>query len=229
MKKKIILIVDDEKDMRELISICLQGEYETVEAEDGESALELLDAQVIDLVLLDVMMPIMDGFSVLKEMKQIEKVKDIPVILLTALGDTEDIVKGLNRGADDYIIKPFEPREMIARIQSVLRRSTILEEVFELHHLKFDQEKYQVTYNGQVVPLTKKEYKLFFRLASHPGRVYSREQLVELEWDFSFDGDARNVDAHIKNIREKLKKTKYPHKVIETVWGIGYQVVQELS
>ncbi|WP_216828167.1 response regulator transcription factor [Alkalihalobacterium elongatum] len=229
MKKKIILIVDDESDMRELISICLQSDYETIAAEDGEVALKVLDSQNVDLVLLDVMMPVMDGFSVLTEMKQIQKMKDTPVILLTALGDTDDIVKGLNRGADDYIVKPFEPREMVARIQSVIRRSAITDETFEIHGLTFDQEKYQVSYSGQVVPLTKKEYQLFFRLASHPGRVYSREQLVELEWDFSFDGDARNVDAHIKNIREKLKKTGYTHKVIETVWGIGYQVVQELS
>ncbi|MEB1809877.1 MAG: response regulator transcription factor [Bacillaceae bacterium] len=229
MKKKIILIVDDESDMRELISICLQNDYETVEAENGEAALEILDTQSVDLVLLDVMMPIMDGISVLTEMKQMEKMKEIPVILLTALGDTDDIVKGLNKGADDYIVKPFEPREMVARIQSVIRRSAIIEQTFEIHGLLFDQEKYQVSYNGKVVPLTKKEYQLFFRLASHPGRVYSREQLVELEWDFSFDGDARNVDAHIKNIREKLKKTGYTQKVIETVWGIGYQVVEDLS
>ncbi|WP_175576458.1 response regulator transcription factor [Alkalihalobacterium alkalinitrilicum] len=228
MKKKNILIVDDERDMRELISICLQGEYETIEAENGDVALELFESQPVDLVLLDVMMPIMDGFSVLSEMKQIEKMKDIPVILLTALGDTDDIVRGLTQGADDYIVKPFEPREMVARIQSVLRRSAITEDTFEIHQLIFDQEKYQVSYNGKIVPLTKKEFQLFFRLASRPGRVYSREQLVELEWDFTFDGDARNVDAHIKNIREKLKKTGYTHKVIETVWGIGYQVVQEL-
>ncbi|OLO40973.1 DNA-binding response regulator [Alkalihalophilus pseudofirmus] len=221
-------MVDDERDMRELISICLQGEYETIEAENGDVALELFESQPVDLVLLDVMMPIMDGFSVLSEMKQIEKMKDIPVILLTALGDTDDIVRGLTQGADDYIVKPFEPREMVARIQSVLRRSAITEDTFEIHQLIFDQEKYQVSYNGKIVPLTKKEFQLFFRLASRPGRVYSREQLVELEWDFTFDGDARNVDAHIKNIREKLKKTGYTHKVIETVWGIGYQVVQEL-
>lgn len=223
---KTILVCDDEKEMRDLIKICLQGNYQFQEAGDGEEALEVLTKQHIHLVILDIMMPKKNGFEVIEEMKSREKFKEIPIIMLTALGETDDVVKGLNLGADDYIVKPFEPSVLLARINSVLRRVDKLEEHLEVHGLHVNMEKMQITYQGRVLPLTKKEFNLFTRLATNPGRVYTREQLVELEWDMAFSGDTRNIDAHVKNIREKLKKIGYEKKLIETVWGIGYQFVE---
>lgn len=225
--KKTILICDDEKEMRNLIKICLQDKYEAKEASDGEECLQVLEENDIHLVLLDIMMPAKSGYDVIKEMKKRDKFKDIPIILLTALGETEDVVKGLNIGADDYIVKPFEPSVLLARINSVFRRVDKFSEVYEIHGLCIDFDKRQVTYKDKVLPLTKKEFHLFTRLATNPGRVYSREQLVELEWDMSFSGDTRNIDAHIKNIREKLRRIGYEKHIIETVWGVGYQFVEE--
>jgi DNA-binding response OmpR family regulator len=227
-----ILIVDDEKEMRHLLATCLQHQkFEIDEAASGYDALKKLMDTSYDLILLDVMMPTVDGFEVLKQIR--EKVnKDLPVVLLTALGETEKVVKGLKLGADDYIVKPFEPSELVARIESVLRRSkrgeqTTIEDVFTIHGVCIEPHKVRASYNGQVISLTKKEFNLLFRLASHLGRVYSREQLLELEWGYGYEGDTRTVDAHIKNIREKLKQAHFNKQIIETVWGIGYQMTEE--
>ena len=223
---KKILIVDDESEMRDLIRVCLFENYEIEEAKDGEEAISILENKRVDLVLLDVMMPNMNGLDVIKEMKLRERFKEVPIIMLTALGESDDIVKGLNLGADDYIVKPFEPSVLLARINSVLRRTDKTEEVWNVHGLVVHMEKLQVSYNGKILPLTKKEFNLFTRLAQHPGRVYSREQLVDLEWDIAFMGDTRNIDAHVKNVREKLKKIGFEKQLIETVWGVGYQFVE---
>lgn len=223
---KTILIVDDESEMRDLIRVCLFDNYVIEEAKDGEEAISKLENKRVDLVLLDVMMPNMNGLDVIKEMKLRERFKEIPIIMLTALGESDDIVKGLNLGADDYIVKPFEPTVLLARINSVLRRTDKTEEVWNVHGLVVHMEKMQVSYNGKILPFTKKEFNLFTRLAQHPGRVYSREQLVELEWDIAFMGDTRNIDAHVKNVREKLKKIGFEKQLIETVWGVGYQFVE---
>lgn len=226
MRSKTILIVDDESEMRDLIKVCLFEKYQFEEAIDGEDAIVNLENKRVDLVLLDVMMPTMNGLDVIKEMKTRERFKEIPIIMLTALGESDDIVKGLNLGADDYIVKPFEPSVLLARINSVIRRVDKTEEVWDVHGLIVHMEKMQITFEGKVLPLTKKEFSLFTRLAQNPGRVYSREQLVELEWDIAFMGDTRNIDAHVKNIREKLKKIGYQKQLIETVWGVGYQFIE---
>jgi DNA-binding response OmpR family regulator len=228
---KRILIVDDEKEMRHLLYNCLQHEeYKIDEAASGQEAIQNLLGSFYDLVLLDIMMPIVSGFEVLKQIRE-EVDQDLPVVLLTALGETDKVVEGLNLGADDYIVKPFEPKELVARIQSVLRRSnrgkTSNTDSFTIHGLDFDTAKVRVSYQGKVLPLTKKEFQLLFRLATHPGRVYSREKLLELEWGYDFEGDTRTVDAHIKNIREKLKQIDFTKPIIETIWGLGYQMIEE--
>jgi DNA-binding response OmpR family regulator len=229
-----VLIVDDEKEMRNLLKVCLMPYgYVIEEAQTGFEALEKVMDTKYDLILLDIMMPTIDGFEVLKNVREMLD-KDIPIILLTALGDTERIVEGLQLGADDYMVKPFEPRELQARIQSVMRRSqkgNLVEEEanFSLHQLFFEENKLRVSYLGQTLPLTKKEYKVLLRLAKNPGRVYSREQLVQLEWDDFYEGDARTIDTHIKNVREKLKAVGFSKHIIETVWGIGYQMLEDFS
>ncbi|RXJ01918.1 DNA-binding response regulator [Anaerobacillus alkaliphilus] len=228
-----VLIVDDEKEMRKLLTTCLKPYgYMIDEAQDGFDAIEKISNEHYDLVLLDIMMPTLDGFGVLTNIREVLQ-QDIPIVLLTALGDTDRVVKGLKLGADDYIVKPFEPRVLQARIESVLRRAK--KEVpsegkrFSLHELFFDENKLRVSYLDQPLPLTKKEYKIFVRLAKNPGRVYSREQLVQLEWDDYYEGDARTVDTHIKNVREKLKAVGFTKQIIETVWGIGYQILEDDS
>lgn len=229
--KERLLIIDDQKEMRQLLKVCIQHKgYEMIEAESGTEALEKIKNQKFDLVLLDIMMPNKDGFEVLKEIRADIDPK-LPVIMLTALGETDKVVKGLQLGADDYVVKPFEPRELVARVESVLRRSSLRDNstsnVFSIHGLTIDNEKLQISFQDRVVPLTKKEFHLFARLLKHPGKTYSRDQLLELEWGYDFDGDARTVDAHIKNIREKLKKSGYSQSMIDTVWGIGYRLIEE--
>jgi two-component system response regulator ResD len=222
-----ILIVDDEQEMRTLLKLCLsEKNYYVSEATNGTEALEVIKNHDISIVILDIMMPEIDGFEVLKMLRQ-ELEQKTPVILLSALGDTERVVKGLQLGADDYIVKPFEPRELTARIESVLRRSDFqknTDQSFQLKGLEFYPNKFQINFNDIPLPLTKKEFSIFHRLATNPGRVYSREQLLNLEWKMPYEGDLRTVDTHIKNIREKLKAERYEGTVIETVWGIGYKV-----
>ncbi|WP_078578222.1 response regulator transcription factor [Salipaludibacillus agaradhaerens] len=230
MTGKNILIVDDEGEMRLLIKLCLSQEnYTTLEANNGLEALNVIRENDIHLVLLDIMMPEIDGFELLKALRE-ELDKRIPVILISALGDTDRVVKGLHLGADDYIVKPFEPKELVARITSVIRRSFIQRDTdysFEIAGLHFFPNKYEITYHDKSMVMTKKEFSILNRLASNPGRVYSREQILDLEWDMSYDGDLRTVDAHIKNIREKLKSEGYNKEIIETVWGVGYKVIED--
>lgn len=228
-----VLIVDDEKEMRNLLTICLKPYgFDIDEAQTGYDALQKLMDHKYDLIILDVMMPTVDGFEVLTNVREMID-KDVPIILLTALGDTDRIVEGLQLGADDYIVKPFEPKELVARIQSIMRRSKktgqVENETFTLHELLFEENKLRVSYYGKTISLTKKEYKLLLRLAKNPGRVYSREQLVQLEWDDFYEGDARMIDTHIKNVREKLKAFGLTKQIIETVWGIGYHMIEDPS
>ncbi|WP_078593149.1 response regulator transcription factor [Evansella clarkii] len=224
-----ILIVDDEKEMRKLLSICLRpSHYQIDEASNGEEALEKIKQFDYQLVILDIMMPVKDGFELLKTLR-LNLEKHIPVILLTALGDSDRVVEGLKLGADDYIVKPFEPKELLARVEAVLRRSrnkwnTAEKEGFTVMDLHFQPDSYRVIYENKVLPLTKKEFQIFYRLANNPGRVFSREDLLELEWGLAYEGDNRTVDTHVKNIREKLKSMNYNKPVIETVWGIGYKI-----
>lgn len=232
--KATILVVDDEQEMRNLLHVCLkQGDYNIILCASGEEGLQAIRKHSFDLVLLDIMMPVMDGYEVLHRLRK-EMDEDLPVIILTALGDTDSVVKGLNAGADDYVVKPFEPRELTARIASVLRRQASLSNddkkssgLYRIHGLLLEAEQYRLYYRDKTIPLTKKEFQVFARMAMHPGRIYTREQLLELEWDMGYEGDPRTVDAHIKKIREKLQQHHFEKPIIETVWGIGYQVIEE--
>ncbi len=228
-----VLIVDDEAEMRKLLTLCLQPcGFEIDEALSGLDAMQKLIDTKYNLILLDIMMPSCDGFEVLMNVREMID-KDVPIIMVSALGDTDRVIEGLQRGADDYITKPFEPKELVARVQSLLRRTTKITKVegtsFRLHGLLFEEDKMRVSYLGQTLSLTKKEYKLLLRLARDPGRVYSRDQLVQLEWDDFYHGDIRSIDTHIKNVREKLKQVGLTKQIVETAWGVGYKMVEEKS
>lgn len=224
MKK--VLIVDDEPQMQTLISICIQSaNFEVKTVSSGEEAIRLLEENQFDLILLDIMMPGMDGFQVLDQLQKWNWIT--PVIILSALGETDQIVDGLNLGAYDYVTKPFEPKELVARVHSVLRRvQPRVEEISikTMYGITLNEEQKKVTYKQKSIALTKKEFGLFSRLFSQPGRVYTREQLLYLEWDDMDERDYRNVDTHIKNLRDKLKQAGVEEMVVETVWGIGYRI-----
>ncbi|MCL7748402.1 response regulator transcription factor [Halalkalibacter alkaliphilus] len=229
MKK--LLIVDDEVQMHKLIAVCLQEEnYILDTASSGKEAIYMLGQNEYDLLLLDVMMPGVSGYEVLQHIEKEQAA--LPVILLTALGETEDVVKGLNLGADDYITKPFEPSELKARVQSVLRRfqkANTREKVTNLYGITLNENQKLFMIDGQIVGLTRKEYQIFLRLFSNPGQVFTRDQLLELEWDDLGERYDRNIDTHIKNIREKIKNAGLEKRIIETVWGVGYKLSQPES
>jgi DNA-binding response OmpR family regulator len=220
---KEILIVDDDKNICEVIKLYLQKEgYKVTLAYDGQAGIEAFERSTPSLVVLDIMMPCKDGWEVLKE---IRKSSVVPVIMLTAKGETIDKVLGLELGADDYIVKPFDPKEFIARVKAVMRRANMQEE--ENRQIKYDDlmidiSNYTVTYKGEIVEMPPKEIELLFFLASHPNKVFTREQLLQHVWDFEFFGDSRTVDVHIKRLRKKLYD-QGPNWEIKTVWGVGYK------
>lgn len=220
---KDILIVDDDKNICEVIKLYLQKEgYKVTLAYDGQAGIEAFERNAPSLVVLDIMMPRKDGWEVLK---QIRKSSAVPVIMLTAKGETFDKVLGLELGADDYIVKPFDPKEFIARVKAVMRRSNMQEEenrqiIYD--DLVIDISNYTVTYKGEIVEMPPKEIELLFFLASHPNKVYTREQLLQQVWDFEFFGDSRTVDVHIKRLRKKLFD-QGANWEIKTVWGVGYK------
>ncbi len=230
MEKQRILIVDDDNNIAELISLYLMKEcFETEIAPDGETAVEKVVTFRPDLVLLDIMLPGIDGYEVLK---RIRKKLDLPVIMLSAKGETFDKVLGLELGADDYMVKPFDSKEMVARVKAVLRRNKSVPEP-EISSTAVDDKSvrypdlfisltnYQVVYKGAVVDMAPKELELLYFLASRPNQVFSRDKLLEVIWEYDYIGDSRTVDVHIKRIREKI----HDHEKweIATVWGRGYK------
>ncbi|MFA9397928.1 MAG: response regulator transcription factor [Clostridiaceae bacterium] len=224
MNKSIgkVLIVDDDENIAEVIKIYLENYgYETELAYDGKMAEEKFLSYKPDLVLLDIMIPHIDGIGVLK---WIRKDYITPVILLTAKGETFDKVLGLELGADDYIVKPFEPKELMARVKAVLRRvsqETINKEILEFSYLKIDINSYTVEYKGNEVKMPPKEFELLYFLACNKNKVFTREQLLCEVWGYDYPGDSRTVDVHIKRLREKTPGGE--NWSIETVWGIGYK------
>ncbi len=224
MKK--ILIVDDEFEMRQLLRLYLQQEnYLLEEAEDGREAYDKILKNDYDLIILDVMMPLMDGWQTLE---QVRRISDVSIMMLTAKGSTQDKVTGLSKGADDYLVKPFEEAELMARIQALLRRTqhhfTEENEVLKYEGIILNLTSRNAKYQGEVFNLTQTEFDLLQAFIEHQGKVLSREQLVELIWGIEFTGEDRTVDSHIKNLRGKLKEAGIEKSLVKTVWGIGYKV-----
>ena len=220
--KTTILIADDNPQITSiLVSYCKKEGYETVVAVDGFDTLNKLNSD-IDLVLLDVMMPKLDGFSVCKE---IRRENNVPIIMITARGEDYEKIMGLDIGADDYVVKPFSPLEVMARIKAVLRRldpgST--KHLLTIYNLSIDMRAYRVLIDQEEVSLTRKEIELLFTLASHPSVAYSRDQLLNQVWGYDYYGDSRTVDSHMTRLRSKLDLVKHPHWDLKTVWGVGYK------
>ena len=220
-----VLVVEDEKNIQELLQLYLEKEgYAVTVASDGGQGLAKFHAIHPDLVLLDVMMPVMDGWSVCKA---IRAESQTPVIMLTAKGETDDKVAGLKAGADDYITKPFEMQEVLARIEAVLRRSDrggneTAPRRLTFDKLTIDMDAFELTVNGKKVDTPPKEMELLFYLASSPNRVYTRDQLLDEVWGFDYFGDSRTVDVHVKRLREKLEGVS-DQWCLKTVWGVGYK------
>ncbi len=220
-----VLIVDDDTNISELISLYLKKEgYHTKEVYSGKEALEAFEDYSPDIILLDIMLPELDGYDVCKEIRKINRT---PIIMLTAKGEVFDKVLGLELGADDYIVKPFDPKELIARVKAVLRRCVAQSEPEKsknrimLEQLIIDKDNYSVTYEGNVVELPPKELEVLYFLASHPRQVFTREQLLDKIWGYDFVGDTRTVDVHIKRLRDKFEGDHTWS--IKTVWGVGYK------
>ena len=231
IKKQKILIVDDDENIAELISLYLAKEcFDTKIVGDGESALEMIKTYQPNIMLLDIMLPGIDGYEVLREVR---KSSNLPIIMLSAKGEVFDKVLGLELGADDYIMKPFDSKEMVARVKAVLRRfqptiqaantpeDTLPVEQVTYPDLTINLTDYSVHYKGGVVEMPPKELELFYFLASHPNQVFTREQLLDHIWSYDYIGDTRTVDVHIKRLREKFKD--HPAWKLTTVWGIGYK------
>lgn len=225
--KQKILIVDDDTNIAELIALYLTKEcFETHMVHDGEEALQAFEAFQPNLVLLDLMLPGIDGYQVCREIRQ---KSSVPIIMLSAKGEIFDKVLGLELGADDYIIKPFDSKELVARCKAVLRRfapekpqkATPSGKYVEYPDLIINQTNYSVLYNGEVVDMPPKELELLYFLASSPNQVFTREQLLDHIWGYEYIGDTRTVDVHIKRLREKIKD--HSSWSISTVWGIGYK------
>ena len=220
-----ILVADDDLNICELLRLYLEKEgFEVVMAHDGEEAVARFESEKPSLILLDIMMPKLDGWQVCRQIRQ---KSDCPIIMLTAKGETFDKVLGLELGADDYVVKPFDTKEIVARIKAVLRRSgpagAAANEVKEVSYdkLTVNMTRYELKVDGKVVDAPPKELELLFHLASNPNRVFTRDQLLDEGWGFEYDGDSRTVDVHIKRLREKLEGVSDQWS-LKTVWGVGY-------
>ncbi|ALS22897.1 MULTISPECIES: response regulator transcription factor [Paenibacillus] len=224
-----VLVADDDPNVREIIRLYFEKQHiEMVEAQDGEAALEMVEKESPDIIILDVMMPKMDGYEACRE---ILKRYDIPIIMLTAKGEEIDRVLGLELGADDYVTKPFSPRELVARIKAIFRRmqprksSEEQEQTYTFDGLSIHPDRREVLVGEEKIMLRPKEFDLLTHMAKSPGTVYTREQLLEQVWGYDFIGDIRTVDVHVKKLREKLNP--YKKDCIQTIWGVGYKFEAE--
>lgn len=217
-----LLVVDDDPNIRELIVHFMKNEgFDVYEASDGLEALTKLDNVKVDIVILDVMMPNMDGWELCSELR---KHYDIPLLMLTVNGDTSQKVKGFQLGADDYLVKPFNSLELIVRVNALLRRYKInASNTIQVGELFMNQKTYEVLFNGEKITLPLKEFELLFKLASYPGRTFSRDQLIEDIWGYNFEGNERTLDVHINRLRERFFYKNGSFK-IKTIRGLGYRL-----
>lgn len=220
-----ILVVDDDKNICELLRLYLEKEgYSVAISNEGEEAIAKFNAIKPDLILLDIMLPTLDGWQVCRE---IRKTSNVPIIMLTAKGETFDKVLGLELGADDYVVKPFDTKEVIARVKAVLRRIGSAAPAVEHKEVNYDKlsvnmTRYELKVDGKVIDTPPKELELLFHLASNPNRVYTRDQLLDEVWGFEYYGDSRTIDVHVKRLREKLEGVSDKWS-LKTVWGVGYK------
>jgi DNA-binding response OmpR family regulator len=217
-----ILIVDDDPHIRELIGVFLRNEgLDIVEASDGVDALTKLETIKIDMAILDVMMPNMDGWQLCAELR---KHYDIPLLMITVKGETSQKVKGFQLGADDYLVKPFDPLELVVRVKALLKRYQIVaSKTIQIGDLFMNQKTYEVIVNGECITLPLKEYELLFKLASYPGKTFSRDQLIEDIWGYDFEGNERTLDVHINRLRERFPEKEHSFR-IKTIRGLGYRM-----
>ncbi|MFS0782583.1 response regulator transcription factor [Bacillus sp. 1P06AnD] len=217
-----IMIVDDDAHVRELLRLFLTKEgYDLYEAGDGSQALNILERIKVDLAIIDVMMPKMDGWELCRELRIFS---DLPILMLTAKGETSQKVKGFGLGADDYLVKPFEPIELVMRVNALLKRSKIASsQTLFIGDVKMDRKRHELFFKGDHLTIPLKEFELLFKLGSYPGKTFSREELIEDIWGYDYEGDERTVDVHIKRLRERFQGTECPFH-IKTIWGLGYRL-----
>lgn len=218
---KTILLIDDEPRMLDLLKLYLEPVFTCKAMVSVQEALIYLEENHVDLVLLDIMMPEMAGRQACKE---IRKFWDVPIIMLTAKGEHTDMVKGLNLGADDYILKPFDEDVLLARINAVLRRSKIDENIVLFEGLRLDKESFEVCFRQMEISLTSKEFGMLALFLTHQNKVFTREHLINTVWGYNDSIEDRTIDSHVRNLREKLRKSGFPaDNYLQTVWGIGYK------
>jgi two component transcriptional regulator, winged helix family len=220
-----VLIADDNKQIVSILSeYCKKNNFTVSTVFDGEEALKEIEKNKFDIVLLDVMMPKKDGFDVCRETR---KFSNVPIIMITARGEDYEKIMGLEIGADDYIVKPFSPGEIIARINAILRRimpkNDESEKIFTFDNLEIDLNNFTVKVNDEIIPLTKKEIEILWTLATNQNKVFTRENLLDLIWGFDYFGESRTVDTHIKRLRAKLDNYEHKKWNIKTIWGVGYK------
>ena len=222
-----ILIADDNKDITDILSVYVKKEgYEPLIAKDGVEAEKMFEKNDPVAILLDVMMPLKDGYQVCRD---IRKKSSVPIILITARGEDFDKIMGLDIGADDYIVKPFSPSEVMARLRAVLRRlnraevSSDSDSILKISNIVVNLDEYSFSIDGQKIPLTKKEIETMWTLASNPNKVFTRDNLLDSLWGYDYYGDSRTVDSHIKRLRAKIDSIEHPEWSIKTIWGVGYK------
>jgi two-component system OmpR family response regulator len=217
-----ILVVDDDPYIRELVALFLNKEgFETIVASDGAEALGMLDSSSFNMAVIDIMMPNMDGWQLCDELR---KHYDLPVLMLTALGETAQKVKGFELGADDYLVKPFEPVELVVRVKALLKRYKIaVSRIVQAGDLRMDGQTYEVTVGSAAVTLPLKEFELLYKLASYPGQTFTRDQLIEQIWGYEYEGNERTVDVHINRLRERFPDGSHSFR-IRTIRGLGYRL-----
>ncbi|SJZ35966.1 response regulator transcription factor [Garciella nitratireducens] len=231
MAKEKILIIEDEQHIQELLTYNLQQrEYKVVNLLDGTRAIETIEREKPDLILLDIMLPGKDGIEICKELKRKRESENIPIIMLTARGEEFDKVLGLEIGADDYITKPFSIKELIARVRAILRRmsskTTYPKTILQIGDIIIDNERYEVFKNNKRIELTLKEFELLKLLAENKGKVLTREFLLNKIWGYEYGGETRTVDVHIRHLRKKLEDDDKEPRYIETIRGVGYRITE---